>query len=99
MEGDNIALKGGLVEEETWIKRELTKRRMTGREFARQIGCSPTHAHRLIAGEVQPSEKLCPKIARVFGMTEQEVLRRAGKLSQLPNDYDVQQEQELKEFV
>ena len=88
-----------MMKEETWIKQELTKRRMTGRRFADEIGCSPTHAHRLIVGDAQPSEKLCPKIAHLFGMTEQEVLRRAGKLRQLPNDYDKAQEQELKEIM
>jgi len=87
------------MEEETWIKQELTKWRMTGREFARQIGCSPTHAHRLIVGAAQPSDKLCGEIARVFGMTKPEVMRRAGRLDQLPDDYDVQQEQELKEIL
>jgi len=98
MEGDNMALKGESVEE-TWIKQELRKWRMTGRRFAREIGCSPTHAHRLIVGEAQPSDKLCGEIARVFGMTKSEVMRKAGRLDPLPDDYDKAQEQELKEIL
>jgi transcriptional regulator with XRE-family HTH domain len=85
--------------EETWIKRELTKRGMTGRRFADAIGCSPTHASRLIAGVDRPSVKLCRRIAAVFRVTEQEVMRQTGRLSPLPDDYDKAQEQELKEIM
>ena len=85
--------------EETWIAQELTKRGMTGRKFARQIGCSPTHAHRLITGVERPSTKLCRRIAAVFGVTEQEVMRQTGRLSPLPDDYDKAQEHELVETL
>ena len=71
---------------------------MNGRRFADEIGCSPTHAHRLITG-TRPSDRLCGEIARVFGMTKSEVMRKAGKLDPLPDDYDKAQEQELKEIL
>ena len=87
------------MEEETWIKQELGKRRMTGRRFAREIGCSPTHAHRLITGAERPSPKLCREIAHVFGVTEQEVMRQVGHLSDLPKDYDKQEERELTDIM
>ena len=90
--------------EETWIAQKLRERekagqKMSGREFARQIGCSPTHAHKLITGEQRPSSKLCRRIAAVFGVTEQEVMRQVGHLSDLPKDYNKAQEQELKEIL
>ena len=87
------------MEEETWIAQEIKKRRMTGRRFAREIGCSATHAHRLIVGTERPSPKLCREIARVFGVTEQEVMRRVGHLSDLPDDYDKQEERELIDIM
>jgi len=84
--------------EETWIKQELIKRGWTGRKFARQIGCSATHAHRLITGK-KPSNRLCGEIARVFGITKDEVLRQVGRRDPLPDDYDEAQEQRLKEIL
>jgi plasmid maintenance system antidote protein VapI len=86
------------MEKKTWLKQEIDRRGWKGREFARQIGRSPTHAHRLITGAERPSPKLCREIARVFGVTEQEVMRRVGHLSDLPDDYDKAQEQELIEI-
>lgn len=89
--------------EETWIAKELRRqeeagKKMSGREFARQTGCSPTHAHKLITGAQRPSPKLCRRIARVFGVTEQEVMRQAGHLSPLPDGYSELDEQRLVEL-
>jgi plasmid maintenance system antidote protein VapI len=86
------------MEKETWLKQEIDRRGWKGREFARQIGRSPSHAHRLITGTEKPSVDLAREIARVFGVTHQEVLRKTGKLDPLPDDYDKAQEQELMEI-
>lgn len=89
---------GGNVAPRTWIERELFVLRWSIREFARQIGVSATHASRVARGE-RPSTELCREIARVFGMTHAEVLRLAGHLDPLPEDYGEQEEIRLLEIM
>jgi transcriptional regulator with XRE-family HTH domain len=83
----------------TWIEYELFKRRWSTREFGRQVGVSATHASRIGRGIDQPSAKLCAEIARVFGMTTQEVMRRAGHLPPLPENYEERTEQRILELM
>ena len=85
--------------EETWLKQKLREERRSARWLARQIGYSYTQTHRFVTGEQPPSMRACRKLAAVFGMTEQEVMREVGRLSPLPDDYDKAQEQELKEIL
>ena len=85
-------------ESETWLKRELRTRDVSGHWLARQIGYSNSQTHRYIKGEQPPTFKACQRIASALGMEEQEVMRRVGRLSPLPEDYDAQQEQRLVEM-
>jgi transcriptional regulator with XRE-family HTH domain len=89
---------GEKAEPRTWIERELFERRWSVREFGRQIGVSATHAGRLAQGE-RPSTRLCHEIARVFGMTHLEVLRRVGHVDPLPDDYEEHEEVRLLEIL
>jgi plasmid maintenance system antidote protein VapI len=68
----------------------------TGR--AGLLGISYTHAARL-ANEEQPlTTEMCKRIAVVFEMTEEDVMRLAGHLSPLPDGYDRLDEQRLVEL-
>jgi transcriptional regulator with XRE-family HTH domain len=87
-----------MTKADTWLAQELRKRRMSQRQLAQAIGCSPSHAHRLVTGQEKPSPKLCREIARVFEVTEQEVMRRVGHLSPLPDGYSELDEQRLAEL-
>ena len=86
-------------DERTWLKRQVDEKGWKGRQFARLIGYSYSQTHRFLTGEQPPSGRACRKIAALFGMTEQEVMREMGRLSPLPDDYDEAQEQELKEIL
>ena len=85
-------------ESETWLKRELQARDVSGHWLARQIGYSNSQTHRYIKGEQPPTFKACQRIAAALGIDEQEVMRRVGRLSPLPEDYNAQQEQRLVEM-
>ena len=84
--------------DETWLKRELRTRDVSGHWLARQIGYSNSQTHRYITGEQPPTYKACQRIAVALGMEEQEVMRQVGRLSPLPEDYNAQQEQRLVEM-
>jgi transcriptional regulator with XRE-family HTH domain len=83
----------------TWLREEIDRRGWSAREFGRRIGVSKSHTSRLVRGDIPPSDKLCPNIAKALGINPQEVMRRAGKLPPLPDDYDKRQEQELCETL
>jgi len=84
---------------ETWLAQKLREEKRPQRWLASEIGCSPSHAHRLTTGQEKPSPKLCREIARVFKMTEQEVMRQVGHLTDLPDNYDKAREHELRDIM
>ena len=82
--------------QETWLRREMRARgKMSGRWLAKQIGLSHSQTYRLINGEQPPTVATCHKLAKLFKMDEQEVMRLSGKLSPLDADYDERQERRL----
>ena len=81
---------------ETWLRREMRNRgKMSGRWLAKQIGLSHSQTYRLINGEQPPTVATCHKLAKLFGMDAQEVMRLSGKLPMLGGDYDERQERRL----
>ena len=81
-----------------WIWRELDERGWSARYLGRQLEVSYTHAARL-ANEEQPlTTEMCKRLATVFEMTEEDVMRKAGHLSPLPDGYDRLDEQRLVEL-
>ena len=78
---------------ETWLRRELGAR--SGLWLAQQIGLSHAQTYRLINGEQPPTVATCHKLAKLFGMDAQEVMRLSGKLPTLDADYDERQERRL----
>ena len=81
-----------------WIWRELDERGWSARYLGRQLEVSYTHAARL-ANEEQPlTTEMCKRLASVFEMTEEDVMRKAGHLSPLPDGYDRLDEQRLVEL-
>ena len=81
---------------ETWLRREMRARgKMSGRWLAKQIGLSHSQTYRLINGEQPPTVATCHKLAKLFGMDEQEVMRLSGRLSPLDADYDERLERRL----
>lgn len=83
---------------DTWIWRELDERGWSARYLGRQLVISWTHAARL-ANEEQPlTTEMCKRLAAVFKMTEEDVMRLAGHLSPLPDGYDKLDEQRLVEL-
>jgi len=85
----------------TWLKRQVDGKGWKGRQFARLIGYSYSQTHRFLTGEQPPSGEACKRIAVVLGggITEEDVMREAGRLSPLPPDYDKAQEKKLKELL
>jgi len=81
---------------ETWLRREMRARgKMSGRWLAKQIGLSHSQTYRLINGDQPPTVATCHKLAKLFGMDAQEVMRLSGKLPTLDADYDERQERRL----
>jgi len=81
---------------ETWLRREMRARgKMSGRWLAGQIGLSHAQTYRLINGEQDPTVATCHKLAKLFGMDAQEVMRLSNRLPELPADYDERQERRL----
>ena len=82
--------------QETWLRREMRVRgKMSGRWLAQQIGLSHAQTYRLINGEQPPTVATCHKLAEVFSMEPQEVMRLSGRLPALAADYDERQERRL----
>jgi len=82
--------------QETWLRREMRARgKMSGRWLAKQIGLSHSQTYRLINGDQPPTVATCHKLAKLFGMDAQEVMRLSGKLPTLDADYDERQERRL----
>ena len=82
--------------QETWLRREMRARgKMSGRWLAGQIGLSHAQTYRLINGEQPPTVATCHKLADVFSMEPQEVMRLSGRLPALAADYDERQERRL----
>lgn len=63
-----------------WLGHELTLRGWSQSEAARRGGVAASTIQQVVSGVTQPGPKLCKAVARAFGMTEEEVFRRAGLL-------------------
>lgn len=68
----------------TWLNDKIRERNWSIRRFGREIGVSATHAARLVNGTVPPSVELCKRIARVFKMRVDDVVREVGLLPSEP---------------
>jgi len=82
---------------ETWLKAQIEARDLTPSRLARKTGSSSGWMARLVRGAGHPSPMLCKKIARALDITEHEVLRQYGYLSDLPSDYEAAEEQRFIE--
>jgi len=62
---------------------------MTQKEFAERVGCHPTAVGRWVDGSRTPDVRFIDGVARVLGITVDEVLalRRAGQLNQTIIDF------------
>ena len=96
-EGVTVHHRDDVNDDRTWLERELFRRRWSVRQLARELApyrtdsgepYSAQHIARVVKGEARPSTKLCREMARLFGMTEAEVLRHAGHMSPLPDDLE-----------
>lgn len=71
-----------------WLEGELSKRRWTRADLAREAKLSQTSFSKIFSGERKPGPDLCNAIARAFGIAPEIVFRRAGLLPALPEDDD-----------
>ena len=100
--GPKLGMGELMAEEKTWLWRIVYEdKKWSGRRFAQEIGYSYSQAHRFLTGEQPPSGEACKRIAAVLGggITEEDVMREAGRLSPLPPDYDKAQEKKLVELL
>lgn len=64
-----------------WLEKELQKRNLSQREFARQTGIRSTAIHKLLTQKSKtPSVPTCKAIARVFDMSVFTVISIAYKI-------------------
>lgn len=68
-----------------WLQAELDKRGWNQATLAR-AGISSSHVSRIMNRERDVGEDSCRVIAKLFGMPEEEVFRRAGLLSEKRGD-------------
>lgn len=61
-----------------WLTSELDTRGWSRAEAARRGGISASILDKIISGYSQPGDKTCRGLARAFGLTTEEVMRRAG---------------------
>jgi len=99
--GEKAAAPGG--DDRTWLKRELDKRHLSERKFARLVGCSAAHMNYMARGDKRPGAELALRMADELTrsgekVTEQDLLREFGKLSPLPEEYDEREEERLLEL-
>lgn len=63
-----------------WITQELDKRGWSRSEAARRGGISASMMDQVIGGFAKPGIRFCEGLARAFGLSLEEVFRRAGIL-------------------
>lgn len=68
----------------TWFEQQLKKRGWSKREMARRVGVSHSAIAYIANGEMRPSVDMCKKVARVLGISNREVMIRAGILDPEP---------------
>jgi transcriptional regulator with XRE-family HTH domain len=71
-----------------WLEGELSKRRWTRADLAREAKLSQTSFSKIFSGERKPGPDLCNAIARALNIAPEIVFRRAGLLPALPEDDD-----------
>jgi transcriptional regulator with XRE-family HTH domain len=64
----------------TWLNTELNARGWSRSELARRGGVSAEAISQAISGKTRPGLKLCRAVAKAFGLSLEEVQRRAGLL-------------------
>ncbi len=72
---------------------ELHSRGWSMREMARRAGVSHTTIANVLSGERKPTVNVCKGIARALNIPTEDVLRLAGMLPQLPDDWEGQYKQ------
>lgn len=63
-----------------WLEKELKERRYSQGQLAESIGVSQPFISRLLKGEKKPSADFCVRLAEVFELTPEHVMRIAGIL-------------------
>lgn len=81
-----------------WLDHELTLRGWSQSEAARRGGVAASTIQQVVSGATQPGPKLCKAIARAFGMSEEEVFRRAGLLP-MPINSTADDQRSFQDFM
>lgn len=69
-----------------WLNQEMNQRGMGVTELGRRAGVSHAAISHIISGKNKPSSQVCTGIAKAFNIPAEEVHRRAGLLSALPEE-------------
>lgn len=80
-----------------WLTSELDTRGWSRAEAARRGGISASVLDKIISGYSQPGDKTCRGLARAFGLTTEEVMRRAGLIP--PRNATVDDQREFDDLV
>ena len=78
-----------------WLQSQLKKRGWSQGELSRRSGLSQPQISGLIAGSKDPSAEACRKLANVFEVTPETVMRLAGLLPSSADDDEVAEAIEL----
>jgi len=78
-----------IIEFAEWLKEELDKRSWRQADLAKNGGINTGLLSRIMNMERQPGTDTCKGIEKAFGMTPEEVYRRAGLLPYLPEEDDM----------
>lgn len=72
----------------TWLNEEMDARGWKGAELARRAGLDPSSVTNVLNTMRRPGIEFCTGIGRAFGLPPEQVLRRAGLLPAVPDDYE-----------
>mgnify|MGYP006286507421 CR=1 FL=1 len=64
-----------------WLEAERTARKWSKRELAGRMNISPPQVTRVINREQLPGRDFLQGVARAFGLTDDDIFRRAGYIS------------------
>jgi transcriptional regulator with XRE-family HTH domain len=76
----------------TWLTGELNKRGWTGSELARRAGVGTSTISYIISQQRNPGWDFCASVAQAFGLSADEVFRKAGLLPPLPPEVTEEKE-------
>lgn len=71
-----------------WLNKKLEEYGWSIRELSRRGGISHSHAARIVNGEAIPSAEVCRKLAKAFNISETEMLKAAGYITEKPGETD-----------